>query len=82
MLPCVADLMDMNPKSPPDRLRQASLKLLERAADQWGRPTSLTQAMVPVIPWSPAVRVLKHAFDQDFTIVEAPTEIGAFTNVG
>ena len=82
VLPCVADSMDMNPKSPPDRLRQASLKLLERAADQWGRPTSLTQAMVPVIPWSPAVRVLKHAFEQDFTIVEAPTEVGALYECG
>ena len=32
--------------------------------------------MNPVIPWSPAVRVVKHAFEQDFTIVEAPTELG------
>jgi len=76
-LPCVADSMDMNPNTSPERLRQASLKLLERAANQWGRPTSLTQAMYPVIPWSPAVHVVKHAFDGDFTIVEAPTEVGA-----
>ena len=77
VLPCVADSMDMNPSTSPERLRQASLKLLERAANQWGRPTSLTQAMYPVVPWSPAVRVVKHAFEQDFTIVEAPTELGA-----
>jgi hypothetical protein len=77
VLPCVADSMDMNPNTSPERLRQASLKLLERAAKQWGRPTSLTQAMYPVIPWSPAVHVVKHAFEQDVTIVEAPTELGA-----
>ena len=33
--------------------------------------------MYPVVPWSPAVHVVKHAFEQDFTIVEAPTELGA-----
>ena len=42
-----------------------------------GRPTSLTPTMNPVVPWSPSVRIVKHAFDQDFTIVEAPTELGA-----
>ena len=49
----------------------------EDGEDQWGRPTSLTEAMNPVVPWSPAVRIVKHAFEQDFTIVEAPTELGA-----
>ena len=73
--------MDMNPKTSPERLRQASLKLLEKTANQWGRPTSLTQAMNPVVPWSPAVRIVKHAFEQDFTIVEAPTELGAHVRV-
>jgi hypothetical protein len=77
VLPCIADSMDMNPKTPQDRLRRASLDLLERAANQWGRPTSLTEAMNPVVPWRPAVRIVKHAFDQDFTIVEAPTELGS-----
>jgi hypothetical protein len=77
VLPCVADSMDIDPKASPERLRQASLQLLEKTAKQWGRPTSLTQAMNPVLPWSPAVKVMKHAFDQDFTIVEAPTELGA-----
>ena len=77
VLPCVADSMDMNPKTPEERLRRASLELLQRAANQWGRPTSLTAAMNPVVPWWPAVRLVKHSFDQDFTIVEAPTELGA-----
>ena len=76
VLPCVADSMDMNPKTSQERLRRASLELLERAANQWGRPTSLTEAMNPVVPWRPAVRIVKHTFDQDFTMVEAPTEIG------
>ena len=76
VLPCVADSMQVNPKSSPERLRQASVQLLERAAKEWRRPTSLRSAMNPVIPWSPAVRVVKHAFEQDFTIVEAPTELG------
>ncbi len=67
----------MNPKTSPDRLRGASLELLEKTANEWGRHTSLTQAMNPIVPWSPAVRIVKHAFDQDFTIVEAPTELGA-----
>jgi hypothetical protein len=82
VLPCVADSLDMKSTTPPDRLQQASLKLLEKTAIQWGRPTSLTQAMNPVIPWSPAVHVLKHAFEQDFTIVEAPTELGAMYECG
>jgi hypothetical protein len=77
VLPCVADSMDIDPKASTERLKQASLQLLEKTAKQWGRPTSLTQAMNPVLPWSPAVKVMKHAFDHDFTIVEAPTELGA-----
>jgi hypothetical protein len=77
VLPCVANSMDMNPRASPERLRRAGLELLEKVADQWGRPTSLTQAMNPVVPWSPSVRILKHAFDRDFTIVEVPTELGA-----
>jgi hypothetical protein len=82
VLRCVADSMEMNPKTSPERLRQASLQLLEKTANQWGRPTSLTQAMNPVIPWSPAVRIVKHAFEQDFTIVEAPTELGELYECG
>ena len=82
VLPCVADSLDMSPKTSPERLRQASVKLLEKTANQWGRPTSLTQAMNPVVPWSSTVRVMKHAFDQDFTIVEAPTELGALYECG
>jgi hypothetical protein len=82
VLRCVADSMDINPTSSPERLRQASLQLLERAANQWGRPTSLTLAMNPVIPWSPAVDIVKQAFEQDFTIVEAPTELGALYECG
>ena len=73
---CVADSMEMNANASPERLREASLELLERAADEWGRPTSLSLAMNPVVPWSPAVRIVKHAFEHDFTIVEAPTELG------
>ena len=33
--------------------------------------------MNPVFPWAPSVRVIKHPFERDFTIVEAPTELGA-----
>jgi hypothetical protein len=73
---CVADSMSLDPKTPPDRQQAAVRQLLERAANQWGRPRNLTEAMNPVLPWSPAVRVTKHTFDQDFTIVEAPTEMG------
>ena len=62
--------------------RQASLQLLEKTANQWGRPTSLTLAMNPILPWSPAVHVVKHAFERDFTIVEAPTELGALYECG
>src|SRR4029078_4265119 len=64
VLPCVADSMQVNPKSSPERLRQASLQLLERAGKQRRLPTSLRSAMNPVLPWSPAVRVVKHAFEQ------------------
>ena len=82
ILRCVADSMEMNPKASPERLRQASLQLLEKTANLWGRPTSLSQAMNPVVPWSPAVRIVKHAFEQDFTIVEAPTELGQLYECG
>ena len=82
ILRCVADSMDLNPTSSPERLRQASLQLLEKAADEWGRPTSLSTAMNPVIPWSPATRIVKHAFEQDFTVVEAPTELGEMYECG
>jgi hypothetical protein len=74
--------MDIKPKASPERLRQASLQLLEKTANQWGRPTSLTLAMNPILPWSPAVRLVKHAFEQDFTIVDAPTELGALYECG
>ena len=82
-LPCVADSVEMNPtiaeeQSPPGRLRS-----------YWRRPQtlgdarhSLTEAMNPVSPWSPSMRVVKHAYEQDFTIVEAPTELGALYECG
>jgi hypothetical protein len=82
VLRCVADSMDVNPKASPKRLHEASLQLLEKTANQWGRPTSLTLAMNPIVPWSPAVHIVKHAFEQDFTIVEAPTELGALYECG
>ena len=82
VLRCVADSMDINPKASPKRLHEASLQLLEKTANQWGRPTSLTLAMNPIVPWSPAVHIVKHAFEQDFTIVEAPTELGALYECG
>jgi len=82
VLRCVADSMELNPKTSPERLRRASLQLLEKTADEWGRPTSLSMAMNPVIPWSPAVRIVKHAFEQDFTVVEAPTELGELYECG
>src|SRR5262249_9630919 len=50
---------------------------LEKTANEWGRPRSLAEAMNPLLPWSSSVRVVKHAFDKDFTVVEAPTELGA-----
>jgi hypothetical protein len=81
-LRCVADSMELNPRTSPERLRQASLQLLEETADEWGRPTSLRIAMTPVIPWSPAVRVVKHPFEQDFTVVDAPTELGEMYECG
>jgi hypothetical protein len=76
VLPCIADSLDLEPNLPAERLRQASLRLLERAAKDWGTPRSLTEAMDPVIPWSPMTRIVKHANEQDFTIIEAPTELG------
>ena len=38
VLPCIADSLEMDPKTSPDRLRQASLQLLEKTANTWGRP--------------------------------------------
>jgi hypothetical protein len=82
VLRCVADSMEMDLRASQERLRQASLQLLEKTARQWGRPTSLTLAMNPVFPWSPAVRIVRHPFEQDFTLVEAPTELGALYECG
>ena len=74
---CVADSVEMNPNASQDKLKHAGLRLLEKSANQWGRPRNLTEAMNPVLPWSPSVKVVTHAFERDFTIVEAPTELGA-----
>jgi hypothetical protein len=82
VLACVADSLGLDPGAPPDRLRQASLQLLEKTANEWGRPRNLTEAMNPVVPWSPSVRVITHAFERDFTIVEAPTELGVQYDCG
>jgi hypothetical protein len=82
VLKCVADSADMDPKTSPERLRQVSLQLLEKSANSWGRPRNLTEAMNPVLPWSSSVKVVAHAFDKDFTIVEAPTELGALYECG
>jgi hypothetical protein len=79
---CVADSVGIDKGASPDRLRQATLQLLEQTANTWGRPRTLTDAMNPVIPWSPSVRVVKHAFDGDFAVVEAPTELGALYECG
>jgi hypothetical protein len=81
-LRCIADSMEMNARTSPERLRAASEQLLEKTATLWGRPTSLSPAMNPVVPWSPAVRIVKHAFEQDFTIVDAPTELGQMYECG
>jgi hypothetical protein len=77
VLTCVADSVEIDPQAPQDRLRRASLQLLEQTAKDWGRPRSLTEAMKPVVPWAASVRIVKHRFDGDFTIVEAPAELGA-----
>ncbi len=74
---CVADSLDMNPRSSPDRLRQAGLELLRKTAEQWGQLRDLGEAMTPILPWNPAIRIVKHAFEPDFAIVEAPSELGA-----
>jgi hypothetical protein len=73
---CVADSMNLKADASPERLRRATVELLQRAANTWGRATSLAEAMNPVVPWSPSVRILKHPFERDFTLVEAPTELG------
>jgi hypothetical protein len=73
---CVADSMELSPTSSPARLRRAAMQLLQDALNDWGRPGSFADALNPVRPWNPAVRVLEHAFSADFTVVEAPSEIG------
>ena len=37
----------------------------------------LGEAMVPILPWRPVVRVVRHGFDQHFAIVEPPSDMGA-----
>jgi hypothetical protein len=76
VMPCIADSMDLGPNASPERLRRAALQMMQRAAETWGRVTSLADAMNPVLPWSPAVRVLKHPFEHAFTLVEPPNEMG------
>jgi len=82
VLKCVGDSTDAGPNASPERLRRASLQLLEQAAKSWGRPRDLTDAMNPVFPWAPAVRVMKHPFERDFTLVEPPTELGSLYACG
>jgi hypothetical protein len=76
-LACVADSAGLDPKTSAERLRHSALQLMEKTANEWGHPRNLSEAMNPVFPWSPSVRVVRHAFDRDFTIVEAPSELGA-----
>ena len=73
---CVADSVEASPSSSPAQLRRAGLKLLEESAKSWGRQQNLTNAMNPVMPWSSAMRIVQHPFSQDFTVLEAPTEVG------
>jgi hypothetical protein len=73
---CIADSVDAAPTLPAAKLRRAGMRLLEESADTWGRPRTLSEAMIPVRPWSPTVRIAEHVFSRDFTIVEAPTELG------
>jgi hypothetical protein len=73
---CVTDSMNLSANATSGQLRQATLRMLERAVNDWGRPTSLSEAMNPVVPWSPAVRIIAHAFERDFALVEAPNELG------
>ena len=56
--------------------------VLAVTAKTWGHPGNLTEAMNPVFPWAPSVRVIKHPFERDFTIVEAPTELGTQSQCG
>ena len=74
---CVADSMDIDPK----RLAGAPAAGRPAAAREDGEPLGTAaqpdpgdESRHPVVA---GVRVVKHAFEQDFTIVEAPTELGA-----
>jgi hypothetical protein len=68
--------MNVAPTSSRAELRRAALRLLEDAVNAWGRPHSFAEAMNPVRPWSASVRVVEQPFAADFTVVEAPTELG------
>jgi len=55
---------------PQDRahLRQ----LMKQASERLGRFDNLTDAIDAVVPWRKAFRVQRHAFDGEFTLVQAP----------
>ena len=73
---CVADSVDVSPTSSREQLRRAGIQLLRDSVTAWGRPASLAEAMNPALPWNPRARVVEHGFSADFTVVEAPTELG------
>jgi hypothetical protein len=82
VLACVADSLEIRARASQAELQQAARKLVRDTATAWGRPHTLADAMKPVTPWSPVLRVVSHAFEQDFTIVEVPDRIAAQYSCG
>jgi hypothetical protein len=52
--------------------RQELRGLMKRAAERLETFDNLSHAVDAVIPWRKAFRIEKHAFDRDFTLVQAP----------
>ena len=52
------------------QLRDLLRELMELTVDELGDRDNLTEAVDAVLPWDPSERVLEHAFDGDFTLLE------------
>ena len=69
-LSCVGT--DTGPAGNTPQHRQQLRDLMKQASERLGTFSNLTDAIDAVIPWRKAFRIIKHPFDGDFTLLEAP----------
>lgn len=63
---------DSAPAGGVQQSREHLRDLLKQSSERLGTYSTLTDAIDAVIPWRKAFRIQKHAFEGDFTLVQAP----------